>query len=513
AAPENIIGSTDVCANSTQVYSVTDRPGSIYNWSIPGGSAIIGDPSAASITVVLGNVSGTIRVTESNIAGCNTIHNSLFVTVKPLPTAVISGGGTICDGSSTDLTVDFAGTGPYTFTYALNGVPQAPISTPVDPYTLTVTQAGTYTLVDVSDATACNSTGFGSAVVTYYPKPTGIISGDATICGSVSTLLTMSFTGTAPYTFTYTDGITPPLTVPNHPGSVYTVLVSPAVTSTYTITALTDGNSCVAAISGSAVITVNQPPALTLTETDLTCNNDNTGAVDLAATGNDPFGFAWTGPLGFTANTEDISGLKAGTYDVTVTDTQGCISTGSATLTEPGALNATLASTDIFCFGLTGSITISAPSGGSGGYEYTIDGGGTWDPSGSFAGLNPGTYDVRMRDVLSPVCDKVLNPALEITGPALLNATVTATDINCFGANNGSIVITGATGGFGIYEYSVDGGSIWQGSGNFINRSPGTYDVRIRDAAYPACVVTLDNAVDILEPPELTATVNSTNIT
>ena len=76
------------------------RAGSIYSWTIPGGAAIIGDPSAASVTVVFGNVGGTIQVRETNIAGCITNHNPLTVTVRPLPAAIISGGGTICEGGS-----------------------------------------------------------------------------------------------------------------------------------------------------------------------------------------------------------------------------------------------------------------------------------------------------------------------------------------------------------------------------------------------------------------------------
>ena len=42
-----------------------------------------------------------------------------------------------------------------------------------------------------------------------------------------------------------------------------------------------------------------------------------------------------------------------------------------------------------------------------------------------FTGLNPGTYDVRIRDVLAPVCNRILNGALVLTGPAVLNAAVT----------------------------------------------------------------------------------------
>ncbi len=510
--PENITGQADVCANSTHMYSVTSRAGSTYKWTIPGGAAIIGDPSAASITVIFGNVGGTITVSETNIAGCITNHNPLNVVVRPLPTAVVSGGGTICEGTTAPVNFDFNGTGPYSFTYAINGVSQAPVNTSSDPYVLNATQAGTYTLVNITDATGCTNTGFGSALITYYVRPTGTISGGAELCRGASTTLTMVFTGTAPYTFIYTDGTTS-FTVPNYPNSVYTVSVSPLVTSTYTLTSVTDGHNCSGALAGSAIVTVNIPPALTIEGTNLTCNGDNTGAVNLTVTGNSPFGFSWTGPDGFAANTEDITGLKAGTYNVTVTDTKGCVSTASVTLTEPGALNALLSSTDIYCYGShEGTITISLPFGGSGIYEYTINGGTTWVTSGSFTGLDPGTYDVRMRDVMNPVCFKVLNGALVLTGPAVLNATVAATNIICNGANNGSITISNPSGGFGTYGYSINGGLTWQGSGNFVNLLPGTYNIRIRDAAHTGCVVELNPPVIITEPSVLSATVSSTNV-
>ena len=55
--------------------------------------------------------------------------------------------------------------------------------------------------------------------------------------------------------------------------------------------------------------------------------------------GTAPFVYAWTGPNGFTAASEDISGLKAGIDGITVTDFKGCSVTGSVTLTEPAVLS------------------------------------------------------------------------------------------------------------------------------------------------------------------------------
>ncbi|MCB9029012.1 MAG: hypothetical protein H6545_07865 [Bacteroidales bacterium] len=71
----DITGDDIVCALETGVYSVPDHPGSVYTWTLPTGAALIGDPSASSITVTFGTISGNISVREVNAAGCITNHN------------------------------------------------------------------------------------------------------------------------------------------------------------------------------------------------------------------------------------------------------------------------------------------------------------------------------------------------------------------------------------------------------------------------------------------------------
>ena len=514
-AKEDITGDAVVCAYTTHSYSVTNRVGSTYSWTLPGGAAIIGDPSASSISVMFGNVGGTISVRETNIAGCITNHNPFSVTVNPQPSANISNGGNMCDGGTRPLTVSFIGTAPYIFTYAINGVATGPISTSDNPYIINATLAGTYTIVNITDATGCTATGTGSTTITYFPKPTGIISGLGELCRGSSATLTMTFTGVAPFTFTYGDGVNSDILVSNHPNNVYTVNVSPLVTSTYTITSLTDFNNCDGVLSGTATINVNQPPSLSLAGTNLICHNVPTGEIDMTITdGTAPFGIAWTGPSGFTAPTEDISGLNEGYYAVTVTDAKGCSATANITLTQPQPLNATVDRTNVTCFGADdGTITISGATGGSGIYEYSFDGGLNWQPGGSASGLAPGAYSLLIRDQVNPTCIRTLNPGLQITGPAQLTGTVNNTDITCFGANDGKITITNPAGGYGTYQYSHNGGTDWQDTPVFTGLSDGTYDVRIRDRAFPLCVVILNPDVIITEPAQLAATVGSTDVT
>jgi hypothetical protein len=97
--------------------------------------------------------------------GCET-EGSIMVTVQPSPTATISGNATICDdGSTTAITVDFTGTSPWNITTQRNGgdvVTETNIS--VNPYTFEVSEAGVYTVTDVSDAN-CTGSASGSATI------------------------------------------------------------------------------------------------------------------------------------------------------------------------------------------------------------------------------------------------------------------------------------------------------------------------------------------------------------
>ena len=75
------------------------------------------------------------------------------------------------------------------------------------------------------------------------------------------------------------------------------------------------------------------PLQVTGTSTNGSC--DESGAIDItAAGGTPPYSYSWTGPDGFTSNSEDINGLSSGTYAVTVTDANGCEATESYTVTS-----------------------------------------------------------------------------------------------------------------------------------------------------------------------------------
>ena len=277
--------------------------------------------------------------------------------------------------------------------------------------------------------------------------------------------------------------------------------------------------SCEMVLNAALVITQPAVLSATVAGSNVTCNGAGDGTITITA----PLG--GYGAYEYTVNggtswqsSGSFASLLPGFYNVQIRDAAntGCIIilNGSLRITEPSAMNATVNSSNVTCNGSNdGAITILGATGGYGTYEYSINGGGSWQSSGSFTGLAPATYNVQIRDAAHTDCIITLNGALVITQPAVLNATVTPVMVTCFGANDGQINITAATGGYGSYQYSINGGTSWQGTGVFTNLAPGNYDVRIRDAAHTGCVIVLNAALTITQPAVLTATITSTNVT
>ncbi|HDP54917.1 MAG TPA: T9SS type A sorting domain-containing protein, partial [Bacteroidetes bacterium] len=91
---------------------------------------------------------------------------------------------------------------------------------------------------------------------------------------------------------------------------------------------VTDENGCTA----SETFTVNQPDKIIFNQSTVTSNTDNNpdtpnGEINLEVTNAilPITTFLWDGPNGFTADYEDLTSIKGGTYNVNITDANGCI--------------------------------------------------------------------------------------------------------------------------------------------------------------------------------------------
>jgi len=174
------------------------------------------------------------------------------------------------------------------------------------------------------------------------------------------------------------------------------------------------------------------------------------------------------------------------------------------TLTEPVTLSYTTGSSNVTCNGANdGTITLSA-SGGTTAYQYSIDGGASFQASGSFTGLSNGIYNIVVEDANN--CQKT--SSITLTEPTQFSYTTNSTDLLCNGNSSGSVILT-ASGGVTPYQYSINGGASSQASGSFTGLSAATYNVVVEDANN--CQET--SSVTLIEPAALTHSNALTNLT
>lgn len=303
---------------------------------------------------------------------------------------------------------------------------QAVLTTTLNPVVVTAS-------INASNNVSCNGGNNGSATVT----PGG---------------------GTGPYTYSWA-----PIGGTGATGIGLTA-------GTYTVTVTESSNNC----TGTATVVITQPSlplTSTATPTQILCFGGSTGAIDLNPNGGTlNYSYLWNNG----ATTQDLSGLAAGNYSVTVTDANGCTNTYSTTLTQPAAaLAVNGVTTNVLCFGgNTGSINIT-PSGGTPGYTYLWSNGATTQ---DIAGLTSGGYTVTVTDANG--CTNNAYSA-NITQPAAaLAVNGVTTNVLCFGGNTGSINITPA-GGTPGYTYLWSNGATTQ---DINTLTAGNYNVTVTDA-------------------------------
>lgn len=272
---------------------------------------------------------------------------------------------------------------------------------------------------------------------------------------------------------------------------------------------VTDNLGCVEIMAPQVV---GSPLPLTplTTQVDIACFGDGDGSIDLTVAGGTPaYSFAWSGPSGFTGTTEDISGLEAGAYSVTITYSGICSVpfTDIATIAESAEILVASVKTDISCNGLTdGTIDMTA-SGGVAPYLYSINGGVAFSSNSNVTNLAPGSYQTVVMDASGCTIPGDLN-ILNEPSPIQI-ASYNQVDIaSCPDNPEGSILVVG-TGGTGAFTYSLDGGAP-DPSGDFQNLPGGTHNVTMIDGN--GC--THDTIVMILTPAQLVITnINITDVT
>ena len=200
--------------------------------------------------------------------------------------------------------------------------------------------------------------------------------------------------------------------------------------------------------------------------------------------------FAVTGGTGASVSGNNITfnPTTTTTYNVTASyPSASCPSVATPiTITVNPLPTFSTAQTNVACFGgSTGSITVTA-AGGTGTYEYSNNGGGSYQASNVFSGLAAGTYQVQVRNLGGAQCAAPAQPVTIAQPASALAVAATATAETAAGANDGTVTAAGS-GGTSPYEYSLNGGA-FQASTVFSGLAPATYTVMARDAN--ACTAT-----------------------
>lgn len=268
--------------------------------------------------------------------------------------------------------------------------------------------------------------------------------------GSATANVTM---GQAPFTYLWSDS-QETQTATNLPAGMYTVTV-------------TDDTGC----SGVGMVTIEGDGSgldVTVTKTDVICNDENTGTATAMVTGgNDGATFAWSDPDNQTTAT--ATDLSAGTYSVTVTK-DGCEVIEMVTIDEPAAIVLQTQKTDADCSGGNNGTASANATGGNGDFTYAWTG----DLTGAtIMDLAPGEYMVTATDSEGCMAVETVTIGGGSTG---FEFTIETTDATCAENTDGTarlvsdeepngVTITWSTGPMNV--------------GQITELAPGDYDVTV----------------------------------
>lgn len=324
-APAISSGPTQDCAMAVATYCIDPTPNATsYEWISPAGTTVNTD---VCLTVVWGSSDGQICVSAINDCGQSdpTCWN---VDILPPPTAVLSGGGVVCEGSgeSVETIITLTGNAPWTITYTLNNIPQPPLSINTSPFILPLNQPGTCVLQSVTDALLCSGTVSGQAILEEIPLPTASLSGGGNICenSGEQVNLEIALSGAAPWTVGWQVNSIDQAPL-NINASPFTLPINEAQAGTINLTNVIEGNSCEGTINGSALIEIIGAPTVSMVETE--CNSTNTEYTitfnidngDAATYSISPMDGTLIGTV-FTSNPITVGNG----YDFTVTDVNNC---------------------------------------------------------------------------------------------------------------------------------------------------------------------------------------------
>ena len=392
-------------------------------------------------------------------------------------------------------------------------------------FSATFTQTGTYRIV-FTDANGCKAE---PSPFTIYPPKTMVVTGTTNVANNNFCNTT---TGNGKVEIQITRGGTGPFS-PYFGGKPYILKHNGAVVSynvntdtyvfnnigigTHTFTVI-DGFGC----EGSYTVEIKKPLSIDGTgaviSKDISCNAApaNQGEITLKVKdGYAPYKFVVKNAGGTVIqtaqnvpanNTATYKTATPGAYTIEITDSKGCIVTGSATLTSAVAPTVTVSTTTVGCYGANNGTISLTISGGKAPYKVFLDG----VAKGSqlvFNNLAAKTYAIKVVDANN--CETTKNATISQPANPLQGFAGVSQLIGCgTGANKdkAEVRITNPSGGTPPYQYKFDGN---YGSSKVAWLSAGTHTVYIKDANGCELGMTVTVTARISEPTGTTYTITS----
>src|SRR6185312_742055 len=382
-------------------------------------------PSGGSRDTATGLSAGTYTVTVEDI---NSNSATASVVVNQ-PNAVSANASSVtnvtCNGASNGVASASVSDGTSPYTYAWTGGATTATASGLS--------AGTYT-VTVTDS--CGGTASATATITQpiFNVTASAVSGTSCHGGSNGVAAVSINGGTSPFAYSWTGGATTD-TARGLSAGVYTVTVTDSCGGTAT-----------------SKTTINQPNAVSVATgivDNVNCNGGSTGVADATPSGGtSPYTYAWTNG----STTATASGLSAGIYTVTVTDSCGGSASATANVTQPAVLSASTSLVNVTCNGGSDGKASAVLTGGTTPFTYTWSNSATTDTA---SGLSAGSYSVTVQDA----CGNSASASATITDPAVLSiAPYIITNVSCNGGSTGSAA-SGITGGGAPFTYSWTSGA------------------------------------------------------
>ena len=233
-----------------------------------------------------------------------------LINVLPSPELTTYGEATVCANTIVNISAEASsGESPYSYLWS-NGLG-------IGSAKQVVPQATTTYSVTVTDAYSCTSAGL--ITLTVLATPQANAGADASICMNVPTNLHATVTGgVQPYIFTWDNGL----------GLGAQKLISPATTTTYTVT-VTGDNGC--SDTDHATVYVGQAPFASAGPDVTICYGTSTMLTGTASGGDGPYMYYWNTLQGF-GNNQIVTPDQTRVYRLTVTSASGCVSLDEMTV-------------------------------------------------------------------------------------------------------------------------------------------------------------------------------------